>query len=763
MTHTLKTLLDVIAAYENGTQKWQQRGKDIVKRYRDERTINSSVRKYNVLWSNVETLKPFVYSSTPKPIVGQRGDTENETARVAAQVLERALVFTIAEDHFGSSMRNARDDYLLPGRGTVWARYVPEFKPAEAQVSENNTDDQPEVDGSEGDEAELGETVEIVAFESAVADYVHWKDFGHDMARTWEEVDIVWRKVALDRAALVKRFGEEIGNAIPLDTKPEADGKKAGDDASKATIYEMWIKSEKRAVWLSKSHTDLLDDREDPLKLDHFFPCPRPAYATLTTDQLIPIPDYAEYQDQAKELDDLTGRIAALTKAIKAAGVYDASVPALEQILNDGLDNKLVPVKNWAGLSEKGGLAAAVELLPMKEIAETLLALYQARDRVKADLYEVSGMSDIIRGNTSPEETATAQKIKSNFATKRLQERQMEVERFVRNTVDLLGNIIAVHFAQETLVAMTGVKLLTADMKAMAQQIAALIQQIQQMQQPAPPQEGQPAPQPNPYMAQAIKSAQSHLQLLQQQSMQMLQQAEMTPDQAAEALSKPTWEEVIALLRDQPRRRFSIDIETDSLVAADDAEVQEQRTQFIQSVTGYLNEAGQIAAADPSSVPLLGELLKFGASSFRVGRDLMECIDEYVDGKVKQSKQPQPPKPDPAMAKVQADAQAKQQQMQLDAQSDAAQQQAEAQRHAAELQQTAQLETLKAHLDQQAQQNQAAIDAHLEQQKAMFAAQMEQFKALLQAKTQIEVAEISAGATLDAAQISAANQGSDDA
>jgi hypothetical protein len=701
MTHTRTSLLGLISAYERETTKWSERAKRIVKRFKDERgDAESAVRRYNVLWSNVETLKPFLYSATPKPIVGQRGDQDDETARTAAEVLERALLYTMAEDHFGTSLRNARDDYLLAGRGTVWARYVPEFKPSEAQVSESNSDDSPG----------LGDTTEVVAFESVVIDYVHWRDFGHELARTWEEVDVVWRRVALNRSALVKRFKD--GEKIPLDSRPEDQAKTAEDKSDKAIIYEIWIKSEKRAVWLSKSFNELLDDQDDPLKLDHFFPCPRPVYATLTTDSLIPVPDYAEYQDQARELDELTGRIAMLTKAIKAVGVYDASVDSLKRILDDGHDNVLIPVNNWGALTEKGGLSGAIELLPMKEIAETLLSLYEAREKVKADLYEVSGMSDIIRGNTAPEETATAQKIKSNFATKRLEERQREVERFARNAVDLIGNIIAVHFAPETLIQMTGVKLL-----------------------------------PNPQAKQMAAGAMS--------------QGQVPPEaqyQLQEALQKPTWDEVMALLRNEPRRRFSIDIETDSTVAADDAAQQQQRTEFIQGITQFLEAAGQIASADPSATPLMGELLKFGARGFRVGRDLMDCLDDYIDQKTKQSQQPQPPKPDPAMAKVQADAQAKQQQMQLDAQQAQAEQQAEAQRHAAELQQEAQLETLKAHLAQQAQQQQAALEAHAQAQQTAMEAMLEKWKAELQARTQIEVAEISAGATLDAAEISAANQ-----
>lgn len=704
MTHTRSSLLKIIEAYERETIKWHERGKRIEKRYRDDRGESQlGSRRYNVLWSNVETLKPFLYSATPKPIVSQRGDTENPVSRVAAEVLERALTFTMAEDHFGTSLRNARDDYLLPGRGSAWVRYVPEFKPAEAQVSETNSDDQPQED-------ELGDTLEVVAFESAVVDYVHWRDFGHELARTWEEVDVVWRRVGLNREALTQRFTK--GAEVPLDAKQDDRLDSTKDKPDKAIIYEIWIKSEKRAVWLSKSFNELLDDLPDPLKLDHFYPCPRPAYATLTTSSLIPVPDYAEYQDQADELDDLTGRIALLTAAIKAVGVYDASVPALQQILNDGHDNTLIPVQNWAALSEKGGIAKAIEMLPMQEIAATLLNLYEAREKVKADLYEVTGMSDIIRGNTAPEETATAQQIKSNFATKRLEERQREVERFARNAVDLLGNIIAVHFSPETLIAMTGVKLLP-DPNAKAHAAFAL-------------QQGQVPP-----------AAQYQLQ---------------------DALQKPTWQEVVALLRDQPRRRFSIDIETDSIVAPDDAQTQQQRTQFIQGITGFLEQAGQIASADPSSVPLLGELLKFGAGAFRAGRDLMDCLDEYVDQKTKQAMQPQPPKADPAMAKVQADAQLGQQKLQLQAQSDQAEQAAEAQRHAAEMQQTAQLEALKAHLQQQAAAQQAAMEAHLQQQQAAIDGALERFKAELQARTQIEVAEIDAGATVDAAQIRGAQQ-----
>jgi hypothetical protein len=738
MAMTVAALVKHIDAYERASQKWERRSKRIVDRYMDDRAESeSTAKRYNVLWSNIETLKPFLYSRTPKPVVRQRGDQTDPVARVASQVLERALIYTLAEEHFGTSMRNARDDYLLCGRGQAWARYVPEFKPAEPQVSE---------EGGSDDQAgsELGETEEVVAHEAAVTDYIHWRDFGHNVARTWEEVDVVWRRVRMDRKALMKRF-PECGKDIPLDVKRDDNAPKSArteeDETARAMIYEMWIKSEKRAVWLSKSYKEMLDDQPDPLQLDHFFPCPRPVYATLSTDSLIPVPDYVQYQDQAGELDDLTGRIGAITKALKAVGVYDASVPALEKILNDGLDNKLIAVDNWGALNEKGGIAGAVEMLPMKEIAETLIQLYEAREKVKSDLYEITGMSDIIRGNTAPEETATAQQIKSNFATKRLDERQREMERFARNAVDLLGNVIAVHFSPETLAQMTGMKLLP---EAVKQQIMQAQQAVQAAQQAQGAPQGQPAPQMPPQSAMMAQQAQQFLQSL--------------PPASLEAVNKPSWEDVIKLLRDHPRRRFSIDVETDSAVAADDQAEQQARVQFLQMAGQFLEQGAQITQEQPMLAPLLGKMLLFGVQAFRVGRDLQDDFEAAVEQMEKAAAQPKQQPPDPKMAQVEANARAKNAEMQQNQQLEQQRMAMDRQRSQMELQHEAQLEAMKAHFASQADQHKQAMEAQSRQAEAMIQATLDRWKSELDARTKVEVAEIAAGATLDAAEISAANQ-----
>src|SRR6185436_19128463 len=306
--------------------------------------------------------------------------------RTASEVLERCLSYTIDCQDFGQKMRQIVSDRLLPGRGVAWTRYEPTIEDEE------------------------------VSYEQAIPDYVYWEDFGHNVARTWDEVWLVWRRVYMTRAKLVKRFGD-VGKTIPLDYTPRGiKDEKTSEDIKKAAVYELWDKDDKLVGFLSKSHPKMIETVPDPLELTNYFPCPRPLYATLTTDSLAPTPDYALYQTQAQELEELTVRIDALQKGLKLVGVYDSSAPALATILTQGYENKMVPVDNWAKFSEKGGLNGSVAFLPIKEVAETLIALYESRDKSKQDLYEITGLADIIRGNSEPEETATAQQIKGRFA-----------------------------------------------------------------------------------------------------------------------------------------------------------------------------------------------------------------------------------------------------------------------------------------------------------------------------------------------------------
>lgn len=461
-------LLD-INLYERTYKKWEARGKKIVSRYRDERNemqgVSASEARYNILWSNVQTVLPAVFSRLPKPEVSRRYKDKDPVGRVASLILERALSYEVEQyTDYASAVQGSVEDRLLPGRGIAWVRYEPVTKSVE-------------VPGKQVSEDERG-SAEVIDYECSPVDYVAWTDFGHNVARTWEEVSIVWRRVPLTRAECVARFGK-VGEQIKLDQKSDFDDEvlatPEGETLKKATIYEIWDKKEGIAVWLSKSHPETLDVVPDPLQLDGFFPCPKPLYATTTTDSLIPVADYAQYQDQARELDVICERIDGLAKAIKVVGVYDATQSGVQRMLQEGVNNTLIPVDNWMMFAEKGGLKGVVEFMPLDTVVAALNALYLAREQAKQTIYEITGISDIIRGTTDPNETLGAQQLKGQFASKRLKKLQDSVAQFATELLKIKGQIICKHYQPESIAAIAGANMLSPQDQALVPQAIELL------------------------------------------------------------------------------------------------------------------------------------------------------------------------------------------------------------------------------------------------------------------------------------------------
>jgi hypothetical protein len=594
-----------IEAYERESKKWETKSKKIVKRYTDSRTDSENrLSRFNILWSNVQTLHPALYNGTPTPNIDRRYEDDEEVNTTAALVLERTVSKYVKSNDFDDCMSQAVLDRLLPGRGTVWVRYVPNFKDAAVQGTEEVRQEGIQLT----DDVMLGDDyAQELYSEDTVLDYVHWQDFGHSVSRTWQECRAVWRKVYLGRKELIERFGQEIGSKVPLDAK--AMGEKEddkGEKFTKAAVYELWDRKTKTVFWIHKSMENLLDKMEDPLRLEGFWPCPKPLFATLGNDSLMPTPDYILYQDQAGELDMLTGRIDALTKALKIVGVYDSSAQGLQNMLTQNKENYLIPVEQWAVFAEKGGIKGAVDFFPVEMVANVLINLYQARDKIKQDIYEITGISDIVRGQTNANETATAQQIKGQFATLRLDSMRNDVSRFSRDCVKLMTEVIAEHFSIDTLKEASGVRLLTEQEK----------QVIMMSQQPSIDQMGQPVP-PKPL-----------------------------PDNIKKMLDKPTWEQVEALIRSNGARCFKIDIETDSTIKADQEAEKASRIEFLTAAGGFIQQAATIPV--PELQPLLMEMLKFGVGGFKAGRELENEFKATLDAIKARAEQPPVAQPDPA-------------------------------------------------------------------------------------------------------------------
>lgn len=193
--------------------------------------------------------------------------------------------------------------------------------------------------------------------------------------------------------------------------------------------------------------------------------------------------------------------------------------------------------------------------------------------------------------------------------------------------------------------------------------------------------------------------------------------------------SPVTIDAVMRLIRDEPLRRFRVDIEADSTIAGDESQEKQDRAQFIESLTKLVETWGPIVMAQPVMAPLAGELMLFGVRAFRVGRSLEQVIEETVDKLTAAAGQPKPP-PQPSpdeliklqgiKAKVQGEimkARIALQQAQMDAQAHAAEHQAD----------MAQMQ-VQAQLDQQKAATQAAqthLDAKADAASTLMKAEVE--------------------------------------
>lgn len=470
--------LQEIKVADRDRQDWVKKARKVLKRYRDERAELDFRKetKFNILWSNTEILQSTLYARSPKSEVVRRFKDRDPVGRVAAQIGERALDYAMGTYEFDEMMKSCVQDVLLPGMGQAWVRYIPsfeEFQPPPQMVLPG-LDGFVRMDGApvspeeaqqvqRGPEGELfihAEPMEVVASERVEADYVHWEDFFFSPARTWEEVRWVGRRAHMTRKQLKDRFKGK-GENVRLTHNPhdkDNESEIENEMFSRGVVYEIWDKDSLKVYWVSPGYQEgLLDEEDDPLQLQGFFPCPRPIFATQTTGTLIPIPDYVMYQDQARELDIITTRIHLLISALKVTGVYNAEIgDSLQRALKEP-DNSLIPVDQWAMMAQSGGVKGNVEFLPVTDVANALKNLYEARDRTKQDIFEVTGISDLIRGASKASESATAQSIKAQFGSMRLRRRQAEIQRFARDILRIKMEIIVEQFSPESIMAMAGV------------------------------------------------------------------------------------------------------------------------------------------------------------------------------------------------------------------------------------------------------------------------------------------------------------------
>jgi hypothetical protein len=269
-------------------------------------------------------------------------------------------------------------------------------------------------------------------------------------------------------------------------------------------------------------------------------------------------------------------------------------------------DGEFIAVENAMQFADRG-LDKAIWHAPLETLVSVIVQLMQHREALKATIYEITGLSDIVRGASVASETATAQQIKAQFGSIRIQDRQAEVQRMARDAVRLMAELIGEKFEPETLGLMTGIDLPQAQQKLMAQQAAMKAQQA-----------GQPV-----------------------------------PPEIEQVLSVPSWDEVLQVLRSDAMRGYRVDIETDSTVQADVARLKTNAAEFVQGFGGFIQAVGPAVQAGAMPMDVVADLLTAFARNFKLGRQAEDALERM--GKI--AAQPAPQQDQGAAAEAQAEQQ----------------------------------------------------------------------------------------------------------
>jgi hypothetical protein len=436
----------------------------------------------------------------------------------------------------------------------------------------------------------------------------------------------------LTRHEARERFKKHSGDAYQqAEYKVDKESKVVGgaDNRERAKFWEIWHKTSRRVVWVAEGVEDILDEDDAHLDLQNFYPCPKPAYGTVQRGSLVPVPDVMQYEDQLDEINLLTGRIHALSDALEVKGFYPSGGGEIADAIQTAISIKtpgrlLVPISNWAAF---GGTKEVILWLPIDMIAQTITALVALRKQVIEDIYQIMGLSDIMRGATDPNETLGAQQLKTQYGSTRIRDKQQEMVRLARDLVEITSEIIAEEFQDTTIVEMSQTQLPTTQMQQSKMQ--QIIQGIQQGQQQLPTMQD-PAQQ--------------------QQAQQMIQQA---MQQLPKIQQEPTIQQVIRLLRDNRTKTFVLDIETDSTILQDEQAEKQARNEFMQVLGALLPQLSAMIQGEPKTAEFCGELLKFATAPYRAGRSLDGAIDKMIEQFKAKGEEPRGDDPETAKGKVQ--------------------------------------------------------------------------------------------------------------
>lgn len=552
---------------------WWKKAKDASDIYNmDSKQKWEDETPYNILYSNTEVLLPSLYSATPKPDIRSR--FRGQDVKPIPEMLERFLVIAAdpaspGGDCFDNAMSDAVLSALVPGMGYVRIRYV---KDRSFPLN----------------------------YESG-----HYRTLIWGKASRWAKVPWIAFKHSMKKDQMMADF--EIPELDQGNFEASSDIDEEKDDCF---VYELWDKETKQVYFLSEEWgPKQLRVTDDPLGLENFFPTPGLLSLTQRPGLLKPIPLYVYYLNQAEELNRITVRLNKVISAIKVRGAYNALMGTdLAKLFSaDVGDNELIAASESAMLAQSGGIDKNIWLVPIDRLIEVVRQLYSAREAVKQVIYELTGISDIIRGSSVASETATAQDLKNKWGTVRLRKMQTIVANYARDlfrmSVDCGSEKIPAQKWQE----IVQLPIPTNAEKAIAQKQLAYTQQMPQIP-------GQPPAPPDPKLQATLQS--------------------------------PSMEDLLKKISSDMDRTFVVNIQTSSTIDLDTAQDRADVTEFMNAM-GQLLPGLQGLTALPGGVDAAKAILVAVCQRYKFGIDIADIISQIQAPPPAPPAQTGPPPPSP--------------------------------------------------------------------------------------------------------------------
>jgi len=527
--------------------------------------------EFNLFFANVETVGAATYNSLPVPDIRRRFGDADPAGKMAADVLERAISAAMDMYDFDAGVKGVVTQGEVVGWGALRVRYEvrqDEPPPPDPMAPEGTPPIKPGI-----------------AWQSVYCDPVDWRDIVIAPATAWSGVPWIAFKHEMTRKELVA-LSPEVGPRVDLDAWQDGaekrnDAKELGDRFKKTDVWEIWDRDDRAVYWIAPAFKDSpikVDD--DPLGLRDFYPLARPHTPIEKPFDMVPVPPFRLYKKQADEIDTITRRISALTKTLKARGIYAAEFGTAFKSIAGMSDGEYAPVDNSMAWSDKG-IDKGIWTMPIDNVVRVLQELHAQRDVVKQEIYELIGVADIMRGASAASETLGAQQLKTQWGSLRINRRQQSVARFVRETLAIKAEIIAAKFTPRVLAEMTGIDI-----------------------EPIPLPPAMPGIQLPPELEEVLR--------------------ENETKQAA-----------LDLLRDGMELAYRIDIETDSTVRADVARAQANVGQFITGFGAFITAVGPAVQAGFMPIDVATDLLTAFARAFKLGRqaeDALERLGQQAPG-----------------------------------------------------------------------------------------------------------------------------------